>query len=54
MSPSCSSPGAQTFESLKDLVVLLCIVIFGYPALIAVPPAYMLVGLIERITQLSS
>ena len=37
-------PGAQTFESLKDLVVLLCIVLFGYPALIAVPPAYMLVG----------
>ena len=30
-------PGAQTFESLKDLVVLLCIVLFGYPALIAVP-----------------
>ena len=37
-------PGAQTFESLKDLVVLLCIVLLGYPALIAVPPAYMLVG----------
>src|SRR5215475_8826514 len=30
-------PGAQTFESLKDLVVLLCIVLFGYPALIIVP-----------------
>ena len=29
-------PGAQTFESLKDLVVLLCIVLLGYPALIAV------------------
>jgi hypothetical protein len=26
--------GAQTFESLKDLVVLLCIVLLGYPALI--------------------
>jgi PAS domain S-box-containing protein len=39
--------GAQTFESLKDLVVLLCIVLFGYPALIAVPPAYMLSDLIE-------
>ena len=24
-------PGAQTFESLKDLVVLLCIVLLGYP-----------------------
>src|SRR6185312_10700854 len=23
-------PGAQTFESLKDLAVLLCIVLFGY------------------------
>ena len=31
-------PGAQTFESLKDLVVLLAIVLLGYPALIAVPP----------------
>ena len=40
-------PGAQTFESLKDLVVLLCIVLFGYPALFAVPPAYMLSDLIE-------
>src|SRR5262245_61780978 len=40
-------PGAQTFESLKDLVVLLCIVLFGYPALLAVPPAYMLSDLIE-------
>ena len=41
--------GAQTFESLKDLVVLLCIVLFGYPALIAVPPAYMLSDLIEGV-----
>ena len=38
--------GAQTFESLKDLVVLVTIVLFGYPALIAVPPAYMLSDLI--------
>src|SRR5688572_31458413 len=30
-------PGAQTFESLKDLVVFACIVLFGYPALITVP-----------------
>ena len=42
-------PGAQTFESLKDLAVLLCIVLFGYPALIAVPPAYMLADLIEGV-----
>ena len=42
-------PGAQTFESLKDLVVLLCIVYFGYPALLAVPPAYMLSDLIEGV-----
>ena len=42
-------PGAQTFESLKDLVVLLCIVMFGYPALIAVPPAYMLADLMEGV-----
>ena len=41
--------GAQTFESLKDLVVLLCIVLLGYPALIAVPPAYMLSDLIEGV-----
>ena len=42
-------PGAQTFESLKDLVVLLAIVLFGYPALIAVPPAYMISDLIEGV-----
>ena len=42
-------PGAQTFELLKDLVVLLCIVLFGYPALIAIPPAYMLSDLIEGV-----
>src|SRR6478736_7704528 len=42
-------PGAQTFESLKDLVVLLCVVLFGYPALIAVPPAYMISDLIEGV-----
>ncbi len=40
-------PGAQTFESLKDLMVLLCIVLFGYPALLVVPPVYMLSDLIE-------
>jgi two-component system, sensor histidine kinase and response regulator len=42
-------PGAQTFESLKDLSVLLCLVLFGYPALLAVPPAYMLSDLIEGV-----
>src|SRR5215470_1813166 len=29
-------PGAQTFESLKDLVVLLSVVLLGYPALITI------------------
>ena len=42
-------PGAQTFESLKDLVVLLCIVLLGYPALITVPFAYGLSDLIEGV-----
>ncbi|MFO1108054.1 MAG: PAS domain-containing protein [Bradyrhizobium sp.] len=42
-------PGAQTFESLKDVAVLLSIVLFGYPALIAVAPAYMLSDLIEGV-----
>ncbi|MCW5620217.1 MAG: HAMP domain-containing protein [Burkholderiales bacterium] len=42
-------PGAQTFESLKDLVVFMCIVLFGYPALITVPFAYGLSDLIEGV-----
>ena len=42
-------PGAQTFESLKDLVVLLSVVLFGYPALITVPFAYGLSDLIEGV-----
>ncbi|MFT3803902.1 MAG: ATP-binding protein [Burkholderiaceae bacterium] len=42
-------PGAQTLESLKDLVVFLCIVLFGYPALITVPFAYGLSDLIEGV-----
>src|SRR6476646_10415112 len=42
-------PGAQTFESLKDLAVLLCVVLFGYHAVIAIPPAYMLSDLIEGV-----
>ena len=42
-------PGAQTFESLKDLAVLLCIVLLGYPALITIPFAYGLSDLIEGV-----
>jgi signal transduction histidine kinase/ActR/RegA family two-component response regulator len=42
-------PGAQTFESLKDLVVFHCIVLFGYPALLIVPFAYALADLIEGV-----
>lgn len=42
-------PGAQTFESLKDLMVFLCVVLFGYPALITVPFAYGLSDLIEGV-----
>jgi two-component system, sensor histidine kinase and response regulator len=42
-------PGAQTFESLKDLSVFLCLLLFGYPALIIVPFAYGLSDLIEGV-----
>lgn len=42
-------PGAQTFESLKDLSVFLCIVLFGFPALLIVPFAYGLSDLIEGV-----
>src|SRR5262245_25074565 len=42
-------PGAQTFESLKDLIVFLCFVLFGYPSLIAVPFAYGLSYFIEGV-----
>jgi PAS domain S-box-containing protein len=42
-------PGAQTFESLKDLIVLLSVVLLGYPALITVPFAYGLSDLIEGV-----
>ena len=41
--------GAQTFESLKDLTVYLCIVLFGYPALLTVPFAYGISDLIEGV-----
>ena len=42
-------PGAQTFESLKDLAVLLCVVLLGYPSLITIPFAYGLSDLIEGV-----
>jgi signal transduction histidine kinase/FixJ family two-component response regulator len=42
-------PGAQTLESLKDLMVFLCVVLFGYPALLVVPFAYGLSDLIEGV-----
>ncbi|MES2177559.1 MAG: response regulator [Gemmatimonadota bacterium] len=42
-------PGAQTFESLKDLIVLVCLLLFGYPALITVPFAYALADLVEGV-----
>lgn len=42
-------PGAQTFESLKDLSVFLCILFFGYPALLIIPFAYGLSDIIEGV-----
>ncbi|MCW7492971.1 ATP-binding protein [Leptospira sp. 2 VSF19] len=42
-------PGAQTFESLKDLSVFLCLNFFGFPALLAVPFAYGLSDLMEGV-----
>jgi PAS domain S-box-containing protein len=42
-------PGAQTFESLKDVSVFLCILLFGYPALVIVPIAYAISDLIEGV-----
>ncbi|MCU7729311.1 ATP-binding protein [Actinoplanes sp. KI2] len=42
-------PEAQTFESLKDLAVFVCILLLGYPALITVPFAYGLSDLIEGV-----
>ncbi len=41
--------GAQTFESLKDLSVFICILIFGYPALLIVPFAYGLSDIVEGV-----
>ena len=43
-------PGAQTLESLKDLAVFVCVLLFGYPALITVPFAYGLSDLIEGVS----
>jgi two-component system sensor histidine kinase/response regulator len=42
-------PEAQTLETLKDLTVFCCVVLFGYPALITVPFAYGLSDLIEGV-----
>ena len=42
-------PAAQTFESLKDLIVFLCVVLFGYPALVTIPFAYGVSDLIEGV-----
>jgi signal transduction histidine kinase/CheY-like chemotaxis protein len=42
-------PGAQTLESLKDLAVFVCVVLFGYPALIVIPFAYGLSDLVEGV-----
>ncbi|MDB4929217.1 MAG: periplasmic sensor hybrid histidine kinase [Myxococcaceae bacterium] len=42
-------PEAQTLESVKDLTVFLCVVLFGYPALITVPFAYALSDMIEGV-----
>lgn len=40
---------AQTFETFKDLSVLLCITLLGYPALLAVPIAYGISDVIEGV-----
>lgn len=42
-------PAVQTFESLKDLSVFLCLVLFGYPALVVTPFAYCLSDLIGGV-----
>ncbi len=41
--------GAQTLESLKDMVVIMSVLLFGYPAMIMVAPAYMISDTIEGI-----
>src|SRR5260370_18077106 len=42
-------PGAQTFESLKDLAVLLSVILLGYPALLTLPFAYGLSDLMDGV-----
>ncbi|ALN88578.1 sensory box protein [Lysobacter capsici] len=42
--------GAQTLESLKDAMVFVCIVLFGYPALIGAVVAYILSDMIEGVS----
>ncbi|WP_051885411.1 PAS domain-containing protein [Lysobacter antibioticus] len=42
--------GAQTLESLKDAMVFVCIVLFGYPALIGAVIAYILSDMIEGVS----
>lgn len=42
-------PGAQSLESIFDLSVFLCAVLFGYPALIAIPMGYILSDLMGGI-----
>ncbi|WP_084456593.1 ATP-binding protein [Desulfogranum mediterraneum] len=39
-------PGAQSLESLFDLAVFLCAVLFGYPAILTIPAAYFLLDAI--------
>lgn len=42
-------PGAQTFEVIKDMAVFLCLLYFGYPALLTTPLAYGLSDIIEGV-----
>ena len=42
--------GAQTLESLKDAMVFVCVVLFGYPAFIGVVIAYILSDMIEGVS----
>ena len=42
--------GAQTLESLKDAMVFVCVVLFGYPALIGAVIAYVLSDMIEGVS----
>ncbi len=42
-------PVAQTLECLKDVMAMLSLILFGFPALLAVPPAYMVSDVIEGV-----